>query len=106
MKEYKVILHPDAETDISSSYEWGCRVWGQQKAMVWARELQRAIKSRLTSLPLSCPLAPESDDLEMHIRQLVVKRYRVLFIVEKKTVTIIHVRGPYIASIELRKAGD
>jgi plasmid stabilization system protein ParE len=106
MKEYKVILHPDAEIDISSSYEWGCRVWGQQKARVWARELQRTIKSRLTSLPLSCPLAPESDDLEMQIRQLVVKHYRVLFIVEKKTVTILHVRGPYIASIELLKADD
>lgn len=28
MKKYKVILHPDAETDISSAFEWGRRRWG------------------------------------------------------------------------------
>ena len=32
MKKYRVALHPDAETDISSSYQWGCRVWGQKQA--------------------------------------------------------------------------
>jgi plasmid stabilization system protein ParE len=100
MKKYKVILHPDAETDISSSYQWGCRVWGEKQAQTRARELQRIIKSRLTSLPLSCPLAPESNELHIQIRQLVVQRYRVLFIVEKKTVTILHVRGPYVSTIE------
>jgi plasmid stabilization system protein ParE len=97
MKKYSVIFHPDAETDISSSYQWGRRVWGDKQAKAWAQELQRAIKLRLTSLPLSCSLAPESDDLGIEIRQLIVQRYRVLFIVEKKTTTILHVRGPYTA---------
>src|SRR5947208_1147006 len=55
----------------------------------------RGIKGRLTSQPLSCSLAPESEDLGSAVRQLIVQRYRVLFIVEKKTVTILHVRGPY-----------
>jgi plasmid stabilization system protein ParE len=73
----------------------GRRVWGDKQAKAWAQELQRAIKLRLTSLPLSCPLAPESDDLGIEVRQLIVQRYRVLFIVEKKAVTILHVRGPY-----------
>jgi hypothetical protein len=54
----------------------------------------------LTSLPLSCPLAPESDDLGIEVRQLIVQRYRVLFIVEKKTVTILHIRGPYATCLE------
>lgn len=106
MKKYKVILHHDAETDISLSYEWGCRVWGEKQANVWARELQHIIKTRLTSLPLSCPLAPESDELDTHIRQLVVQRYRVLFIVEKSTVTILHVRGAYVAPIEFAETDD
>ena len=97
MKKYSVILHPDAEADINSSYQWGRKVWGDQQASVWVQALQRAIRRRLTTLPLSCALAPESDDLGIAVRQLVVQRYRVLFIVEKKTVTILHVRGPYAA---------
>lgn len=97
MKRYSVIFHPDAETDINSSYQWGHQVWGDKQAKARAQELQRAIKLRLTSLPLSCPLAPESGDLAVAVRQLIVPRYRVLFIVEKKAVTILHVRGPYAA---------
>ena|SRR6266478_4754266 len=96
MKQYKVILHPDAEADISSSYEWGCRVWGEKRARNWVCELRRTIKERLTSMPLACSVAPESDDLSVQIRQLIVQRYRVLFIVERRTVTILHVRGPYV----------
>jgi len=99
MKKYSVIFHPDAETDIRSSYQWGRRVWDDKQANAWAHELHRAIKLHLTSLPLSCPLAPESEDLGIEVRQLIVPRYRVLFIVEKKTTTILHVRGPYAADL-------
>jgi plasmid stabilization system protein ParE len=104
MKRYSVIFHPDAETDVSSSYQWGRRVWGDKQAKALAQELQGAIKLRLTSLPLSCPLAPESDDLGIEVRQLIVQRYRVLFIIEKRAVTILHVRGPYAASLDSREA--
>lgn len=104
MKKYSVIFHPDAETDIISSFEWGRRVWGDNQAKAWAQALQRTIKLRLTSVPLSCPLAPESDDLGLTVRQLIVQRYRVLFIVEKKAVTILHVRGPYAAGLDLGEA--
>ena len=103
MKKYSVIFHPDAETDVSSSYQWGRRVWGDKEAKAWAQRLQRAIKLRLTSLPLSCPLSPESDDLGIEVRQLIVQRYRVLFIVEKRAVTILHVRGPYAAGLDSRE---
>ncbi len=104
MKKYSIIFHPDAETDINSSYQWGRQVWGDRQARAWAQELQRAIKLRLTSLPLSCPLAPESDDLGIAVRQLIVQRYRVLFIVEKKTTTILHVRGPYAIGFDSGEA--
>jgi hypothetical protein len=30
MKKYKVILHEDAETDISSAFEWGRRAWARK----------------------------------------------------------------------------
>ena len=94
MKKYKVILHPDAETDINSSFEWGSRAWGIENAIAWVRQIRQTIKNRLTSMPLSCPLAPESEELDIPVRQLIVGRYRILFIVEKGTVTILHLRAP------------
>jgi len=47
-------------------------------------------------MPLSCPRAPESDELGVIIRQLIVGRYRILFIVEVRTVEILHVIGSYV----------
>ena len=99
MKSYKVILHPDAEKDIESSFEWGCRAWGQELARAWVRVLRNSITQRLTSMPRGCPLAPESDELGISVRQLIVDRYRVLFIIEKRTVTILQVRGLYISQL-------
>ena len=96
MKKHNVILHPDAELDIESSFKWGCRAWGEEKAKEWVRKLRRTFRKQLTSMPLSCSLAPESEELGVSIRHLIVGRYRVLFTVTGRTVTILHVRGPYI----------
>jgi plasmid stabilization system protein ParE len=93
MKKYQLVLHPDAEMDILASFEWGCRTWGKQNAILWLRELRQTFKNRLTSMPLAYPLAPETEDLGILVRHLIVGRYRILFTVEKKTVTILHVRG-------------
>lgn len=106
MKSYTVVFHPDAEVDIASAYKWGCRVWGEARAKTWVRELRHNIESRLTSAPLACPLAPESEDLGLSIRQLIIRRYRVLFIVEKRTATIIHVSGAYARQLASTEAGD
>jgi len=95
MKKYKVILHSDAESDIESSFKWGSRTWGEENAKDRVRKLRRAIGKQLTSLPLACPLAPESEQLGVPIRHLIVGRYRVLFTVSGRTVTILHVSGAY-----------
>jgi plasmid stabilization system protein ParE len=95
MKKYKVILHSDAESDIESSFKWGCRAWGEQNTKLWVRKVRRAIRKHLTSLPLRCPLAPESEHLGVAIRHLIVGRYRVLFTVRGRTVTILHISGSY-----------
>ena len=97
MKKYKVILHSDAESGIESSFKWGCRAWGEENAKLWVQKLRRAITKQLTSLPLACPLAPESEELGISIRHLILDRYRILFTVKGRTVTILHVSGPYIA---------
>src|SRR5215216_3447322 len=95
MEKYKVILHSDAESDIESSFKWGCRAWGEQAAKLWVRKLRRAIRKQLTSLPLSCPVAPESEQLGASIRDLIVGRSRVLVRVRARRVTILHVSGLY-----------
>ena len=95
MEKYKVILHSDAELDIELSFKWGCRSWGEENAKLWVRKLRRAIRKQLTSLPLAFPLAPESKQLGVSIRHLIVGRYRVLFTVRGRTVTILHVSGSY-----------
>jgi plasmid stabilization system protein ParE len=100
MKKYKVILHSDAETDISSAFEWGRQAWGEKKAQKWVRRLYRNLRDRLTSTQLRCPVAPESEELGIPVRQLIDGRYRILFIVEKKTVTILHVKGAYVADFD------
>lgn len=94
-KKYILTVHPDAERDINSSFQWGCGSWGRKRAKTWVRELRQAMVNRLTSTPLACPFAPESEELGIPLRQLILGRYRVLYIVEKKIVTILHVRGPY-----------
>ena len=100
MKKYKVILHPDAETDISSAFEWGRHAWGEENARTWVRQLYRKLRERLTSTPLRCPIAPESEELGVSVRQLIDGRYRILFIVEKHTVIVLHVKGAYVTSME------
>jgi len=55
MKKYKVILHPDAETDINSSFEWGSRAWGRENAKAWVRQIRQTIKNRLKSIQVKRP---------------------------------------------------
>jgi plasmid stabilization system protein ParE len=98
MKKYRVVLHPNAAADIESAFQWGCSTCGEEDARVWIRELRKVLRNRLTSMPLSCPRAPESDELDQTVRQLIVGRYRILFIIEKRTVTILHVKGSHVTA--------
>jgi plasmid stabilization system protein ParE len=100
MKKFNVVFHRDAIADINDSFEWGVEFWGKEKAIKWARKLYAACRERLSIFPESCPVAPETEDIEIEIRQLVIDRYRVLFIIENNTVEIIHVRGPYIGGAQ------
>ena len=68
---------------------------GTRNAKLWVRKLRRAIRKQLTSLPLACPLAPESEQLGVSVRHLIAGRYRALFTVRGRTVTILQVSGPY-----------
>jgi hypothetical protein len=43
-------------------------------------------------LPRRCPIAPENDDFDVEVRQLLYGEFRVLFTVEDDVVRVLHVR--------------
>jgi len=45
-------------------------------------------------MPFGCPRAPESEELDIPVRQLIVGRYRILFIVERGQSRFFTLEGP------------
>jgi plasmid stabilization system protein ParE len=99
MKSYKVEFLPTAKQDLRLSYEWGVKTWGKTQAQKWLQEVYTTCKKRLRQFPESCPIAPESEDLGRELRQFVIDRYRVIFIVNGDVVTVLQVRGAYIGTM-------
>ena len=86
---------PDAEKDVRTCYHY-IRDRAPQAAKKWLRELRSSIKT-LSHFPERCPMASESSLLQKPIRQLFFGAgnrgtYRILFIVNDKSVNILHVR--------------
>ena len=96
MKKYIVRYNPSAISDLEKSFEWGVNNWGETQARKWLEEIQSAIFDRLSQMPLSCPVAPESTELKVEVRQFIYGRYRVLFTIRKDTVFIFHISGPVV----------
>jgi plasmid stabilization system protein ParE len=95
MVEYRVSFTPAADAELLESYQWGVQFWGEDEARIWLRKFYVAIYSRLTTFPLGCALAPENEELDMEVRQLILGRYRILFSVDADVVRILYIRGPY-----------
>lgn len=100
MRKYRVIIEDSAQADVRDSYAWGLHVWGNMQTQKWARALRDATMKQLATLPTGFPLAPESKEFQEEIRQMIVGRYRVLFTIRGRTVRVLHVRGPYVGSME------
>jgi plasmid stabilization system protein ParE len=95
MRKFGIRYNPEALSDLSDSFEWGVQFWGAEAARKWYNEVDVLIESRLSSMPGSCPLAPENDDLDIEVRQLILGRYRILFTIEDDLVRVLYIRGPY-----------
>lgn len=91
----RVSFNHEAIGDIEGSYEWGVKNWGEEQAIRWVQDLYDSVYSRLSILPLGCPIAPESASSDFEIRQLLLNRYRVLFTIQEDEVRVIHLRGPF-----------
>jgi plasmid stabilization system protein ParE len=100
MKRYAVIIEESAQTNIQHSYDWGCRVGGETQAQKWVRELRISTIKKLGTVPFACSFAPENDEFDEEIRQMIVGRYRVLFTIRGKRVHVLHLRGAYVGRNE------
>lgn len=91
---YQVVIEPPASQDIDEAYDW-LRMRVPEYAVRWFNGLEAAILG-LASQPERCPMAPESDEFGLNIRQLLYGRrsgrYRVLFEIRRSTVHVLHVR--------------
>jgi len=53
-------------------------------------------KKRLKEFPESCPIAAESKEFDIPLRQFIIDRYRVIFTIQENTVRILYIRGSYV----------
>ena len=91
---YQVIVQSRALRDVEGIFRWLANNVAPEFASQWYDELQAAIES-LETFPSRCPLAPEASTINRDIRQLLLgkrKEYRILFLVQGHTVSVVHVR--------------
>lgn len=90
MITYKVEPSGPALADAEEALVW---IYEQEPdaALKWYEGLLEAFES-LSKLPLRCPLAPEGILFDEEIRQLLYGRYRILYVIDRKTVYILRVR--------------
>ena|SRR5580765_6087266 len=96
MQRFRIKFTDNAKIDIAKSFEWGCDEWGLSVALRWYRQLKSQTRELLTYFPLSQPLAPESSEMNIEIRQMVFGRYRLLFEIDGTVVRILHLRGAFV----------
>jgi len=87
---YSVEITEPAQLNIQEAYDW-LHAESATAAVEWIDGLLETIE-KLGTFPLRCPLAPESTDHKEKIRQILYGFYRVLFVVRKSTVYVVHVR--------------
>jgi plasmid stabilization system protein ParE len=91
---YVVEILPQALDNIESAYRWMADNFSPERAEQWYEELMIAVQS-LERFPNRANQAPEAAEFDRDIRQLFVgkgRQYRLLFVVEKGRVSILHVR--------------
>ena len=87
---YQVVTQPQAEEDIRQVIRWIAH-YSPKKSTVWYFDVMKAIES-LSSFPARCPFAPERGKFGLDIRHLLFGQYRILFVIEDKTVYVLRVR--------------
>lgn len=95
MEKFTVRISPAAKRDLWHSYRWGVEHWGEENAADWLNKIEKEVVARLALFPFAFPIAPESAELPVEVRQFKFGRYRVLFTVKGEDVLVLRVRGPF-----------
>jgi len=81
-----------ADADVAAISRWIEESGSSQAADRWDAGIRDAIES-LAVFPERCPLAPESRRIGgVSVHQLFAGTYRILFVVDGRTVMVLHVR--------------
>lgn len=92
---FRVETTAAAEQEADAILDWLLSEHAGEAAIRWFLALQDAIAS-LAEFPARCALAPENSAFPFEVRQLLYGHaphvYRVLFMIEERTVYILHVR--------------
>lgn len=88
---FVVWITDEAHEDSEAIFAWIEREGAGIDAMRWYEGVLADMAS-LAVYPERCPLAPEALAFELEIRQLVAGNYRILFVVERSVVRVLHVR--------------
>jgi len=106
---YTVEVTAQAEAEAEEAYLWILKR-ALEAAARWWNGLDAAILF-LEEMPACCPLAPENDEFEEGIRELLYgkrqHRYRILFTIREQTVVVLHIRHgamqyPFMARPRMR----
>jgi plasmid stabilization system protein ParE len=92
---HHVRLTARAEFDVEAILEWFHATHAAAAGRRWFHKLNQSITT-LESLPERCALAPESEELQLEIRELLVGKprrvFRVLFQIDGQFVHILRIR--------------
>jgi plasmid stabilization system protein ParE len=106
--DFRVELTQRAQRDIAAFHVWLQGEDAGEAGAKWFAALRGAIES-LAALPARCPIAPESRESPMEIRQLLYGRrphtYRILFSIDQQIVHVLHVRHGRRRPPTLREIG-
>jgi plasmid stabilization system protein ParE len=100
---YQVVVTARARADAIETFRWIAEE-SPEAAARWYEALEKAIAT-LANMPERCPVAEdESEQLGITLRQLLYGRrrgvYRILFSIERETVTLHYVRHSARGPIE------
>lgn len=84
---HKIFLSPLARQDIIETADYIREHGSAERATRWASELVKVIAG-LGEMPERCPLADESHDVGLQLRELHYHSHRVIFRVDDATSTV------------------
>ena len=95
--KFKIVILPAAERDVDRILNWLIAA-SASGAASWLTKWDKVLDS-LKESAAGCGLAPEDEDHELVIQQVIFKTrrgaaYRAIFTIRDTAVYILHVRGP------------